>query len=53
MELRYDGEVAVITGVSSAAIVDDKLFLDSAPADWRRMIDIYPCSACTRCCLKW
>lgn len=26
--------------VSSAAILDDKLFLDSAPADWRRMIDI-------------
>jgi NAD(P)-dependent dehydrogenase (short-subunit alcohol dehydrogenase family) len=26
--------------VSSAAISDDKLFLDSKPADWRRMIDI-------------
>ncbi len=26
--------------VSSAAILDDKRFLDSGPADWRRMIDI-------------
>jgi NAD(P)-dependent dehydrogenase (short-subunit alcohol dehydrogenase family) len=26
--------------VNSAAIVDDKLFLDSAPSDWRRMIDV-------------
>lgn len=26
--------------VSSAAILDDKLFLDSTPADWRRMIDV-------------
>ena len=26
--------------VSSAAIVDDKLFLDSAPSDWRRMLDV-------------
>jgi len=26
--------------VSSAAILDDKLFLDSSPADWRRMIDV-------------
>jgi NAD(P)-dependent dehydrogenase (short-subunit alcohol dehydrogenase family) len=26
--------------VSSAAILDDKLFLDSKPADWRRMIDV-------------
>src|SRR5262245_51665371 len=26
--------------VTSAAIVDDKLFLESKPADWHRMIDI-------------
>ena len=26
--------------ISSAAILDDKLFLDSKPADWRRMIDV-------------
>jgi NAD(P)-dependent dehydrogenase (short-subunit alcohol dehydrogenase family) len=26
--------------VSSAAILDDKLFLESKPADWRRMIDV-------------
>src|SRR5665213_2487049 len=26
--------------VNSAAIVDDKLFLDSTPADWQRMIDV-------------
>lgn len=26
--------------VSSAAILDDKLFLDSKPADWQRMIDV-------------
>lgn len=26
--------------VSSAAILDDKLFLDSKPSDWRRMIDV-------------
>lgn len=26
--------------INSAAIVDDKLFLDSTPADWRRMIDV-------------
>jgi len=29
-------EIVVVT----AAIVDDKLFVDSAPEDWRRMIDI-------------
>ena len=26
--------------INCAAVLDDKLFLDSAPADWRRMIDI-------------
>ena len=26
--------------VNSAAIVDDKLFLESQPADWRRMLDV-------------
>ncbi|MBI3042693.1 MAG: SDR family oxidoreductase [Betaproteobacteria bacterium] len=26
--------------ISSAAIADDKLFLDSGPSDWRRMIDV-------------
>lgn len=26
--------------VSSAAVLDDKLFLDSEPPDWRRMIDV-------------
>jgi NAD(P)-dependent dehydrogenase (short-subunit alcohol dehydrogenase family) len=26
--------------VSSAAILDDKLFVDSQPSDWRRMIDV-------------
>lgn len=26
--------------ISSAAILDDKLFLDSKPSDWRRMIDV-------------
>ena len=26
--------------VSSAAILDDKLFLESQPADWRRMLDV-------------
>ncbi len=26
--------------VSSAAILDDKLFLESKPADWRRMLDV-------------
>ena len=31
---------AVDIYVSSAAVLDDKLFLDSKPADWHRMIDV-------------
>ena len=31
---------AVDIFVSSAAIVDDKLFLDTSPSDWHRMLDV-------------
>ena len=31
---------AVDIYVSSAAIVDDKLFLDTSPSDWHRMLDV-------------
>lgn len=51
-DITSEGEVgAMVSGVasklgpvdifiSSAAILDDKLFLESGPADWRRMIDV-------------
>lgn len=31
---------AIDVFVNSAAILDEKLFLESAPADWRRMLDV-------------
>jgi len=47
-ESDVDAMVSQVTGalgatdifVSSAAILDDKLFLDSSPADWRRMLEV-------------
>jgi NAD(P)-dependent dehydrogenase (short-subunit alcohol dehydrogenase family) len=35
---RALGSPAIV--VNSAAILDDKLFVDSKPADWRRMLDV-------------
>lgn len=32
------GPLAIV--VNTAAVVDDKLFLDASPQDWRRMVDI-------------
>lgn len=42
---RLFADVAAALGppaivVQSAAVLDDKLFLDSSPADWKRMIDV-------------
>jgi NAD(P)-dependent dehydrogenase (short-subunit alcohol dehydrogenase family) len=47
-EADVDAMIAQVTAkagaadifVSSAAILDDKLFLDSKPADWRRMLEV-------------
>ncbi len=35
-----DGLGPIDTLVNSAALLDDKLFLDSAPSDWARIIDV-------------
>lgn len=35
---RHLGPLDIL--INSAAVLDDKLFLESGPADWRRMIDV-------------